>query len=365
MKIQNILSVILDSLRLRTDRIGHLRSTLNHVMVCKVDHFEPFNGKVGIDIAANRMKNWVERYQLCAGKHADADGKHPQHTWFYPPHHDHCFLSDLVVLAKKGFGEIEMHLHHNHMKPFPDTSDSLRAKIMKCIQDYSQYGIFCLPDGSNRFAFIHGDWSLDNSRGPKFCGINDEITILKECGCYADFTFPSLGDAQPVMINKIYYCKDNREKSKSYNIGREIRVGGAPWGDIMMIPGIIGVRWKSRIHRFKPSLEASNLGGRDAATPARVDFIVRNAVTIKGRPEWKFIKLHTHGAPEYNWEANFGGEADAMYTWFESKYNDGKKYKLHYVTAREMYNVIKAAEAGKNGDPNQYRDFEIPPYSYK
>src|SRR5262249_8637394 len=34
---------------------------------------------------------------------------------------------------------------------------------------------------------------------------------------------------------------------------------------------------------------------------------------------------------------------------------------LHYVTAREAYNVAKAAEAGCSGDPNRYRDFEVPP----
>lgn len=338
---------------------------MKHVIVCKVDHFEPFNRGAGPDVARRRMDMWKTGYPACAGKHVDADGRHPQHTWFYPPHLDHGFLPELVALAKQEFGEIEMHLHHNHMDPFPDTSDTLRAKVLKCVQDYSRHGIFCLPDGSRRFAFIHGDWSLDNSRGPAFCGVNDEITILKECGCYADFTFPSLGEAQPAMINKIYYCQDDPERPKSYDAGRELVAGGEPWGDLLMIPGIVGIRWTSRIHPFKPSLEASNLGGRDVATPARVDFLVRNAVTIKGRPEWKFIKLHTHGAPEANWQANLGAEADAMYSRLETKYNDGKKYTLHYVAAREMYNIIKAAEAGKSGDPNQYRDFEIPPYCYK
>jgi len=32
---------------------------------------------------------------------------------------------------------------------------------------------------------------------------------------------------------------------------------------------------------------------------------------------------------------------------------------LHYVTAREMYNIAKAPEAGKTGNPNAYRDFAI------
>ena len=40
-------------------------------------------------------------------------------------------------------------------------------------------------------------------------------------------------------------------------------------------------------------------------------------------------------------------------------FNDGTNFRLHYVTAREMYNIIKAAEAGKSGDPSAYRDFQI------
>ena len=35
--------------------------------------------------------------------------------------------------------------------------------------------------------------------------------------------------------------------------------------------------------------------------------------------------------------------------------------KLHYVTAREVFNLVKAAEAGKSGDPNPFRDFVLPP----
>ena len=35
-----------------------------------------------------------------------------------------------------------------------------------------------------------------------------------------------------------------------------------------------------------------------------------------------------------------------------ARYNDGTNYVLHYVSAREVYNIVKAAEAGKSGDPN-------------
>jgi hypothetical protein len=50
-----------------------------------------------------------------------------------------------------------------------------------------------------------------------------------------------------------------------------------------------------------------------------------------------------------------------MHRYLESRYNDGKRYVLHYVTAREAYNIVKAAEAGEQGDPGRYRDYLLPP----
>lgn len=336
-----------------------------HIMLCIVDHFEPFHGAVPFEQAKIRMDKWKNEYPMFCQKYIDADGRMPQHTWFYPPHLDHCFLKDLVCLCKQGYGEIEMHLHHNHMEPFPDTSETLKAKILKCIEDYSKYGIFCLPDGSKRFGFVHGDWSLDNSLGDDFCGVNNEIEILKECGCYADFTFPSLGSAQPAMVNKIYYVKDNPKRSKSYNWGKELKVKGEPWGDLLMIPGIIGLRWNSRMHRMLPSIESSDISRANFHAEKRIDYWIKNAIVIKGICNWKFIKLHTHGAIEDTVDSLHGKNATLMHQYLKDKYNDGKRYVLHYVTAREMYNIIKAAEDGKEGNPNCYRDYRIPMYSYK
>jgi len=336
-----------------------------HILFCLVDHFEPANRDGGVQTTDERVSAWVERYPHMAGSHRDADGRHPQHSWFYPPHLDHKYLKDLVALCKKGFGEIEMHLHHNHMSPFPDTSESLKAKIMKCIDDYAQYGIFCLPDGSRHFAFIHGDWSLDNACGAEICGVNDEITILKECGCFADFTFPSLGIAQPETINSIYYCKDDPAQPKSYNRGFLLKAGGQPMDELLMIQGIIGLRWASRTHRMRPSIEASNIDKADHPFDARTDYWIKNAIKIAGRPDWCFIKLHTHGGRDIDFDYLLGESADAMYTYLERKYNDGKRYILHYVTAREMFNIAKAAEAGRTGNPGAYRDFVVQPYQYR
>lgn len=336
-----------------------------HIIFCFVDHYEPFHGGVDDECAKKRVQEWVNGYPQMADKHRDADGKTPRHTWFYPPHLDHRFLNDLVKLCLRGYGDIEMHLHHNHMEPFPDTSETLKEKIRKCIEDYSKYGIFCLPNGEKKFGFIHGDWALDNSRGDEFCGVNDEIKILSEMGCYADFTFPTMGKAQPKMVNTFYYAKDNPEEPKSYNSGVPVHVGGNSWGDLMMIQGIMGFRWKSRTHRFKPSIEAANIDKADNPFSSRIDFWVKNGITVEGKPDWVFIKLHTHGGRNVDFDYLFGEYADTMHTYLEQNYNDNKKYFLHYVTAREMYNIIKAAEAGESGNPDKYRDYVIPKYIYK
>jgi len=268
-------------------------------------------------------------------------------------------------LCSRGYGEIEMHLHHDHMPPFPDTSDSLRKKIEDCIESYSRFGIFCLPDGRKTFGFIHGDWALDNSRGGRFCGVNDEIRILSEAGCYADFTFPSLHESQPIKINAIYYVTDNVLKPKSYNSGADVRMGGTPSGDLMMIQGPLGIRFKRKYGLpFFPAVEAAEIQGESRPTLDRMKAWLKADIRVLGREEWIFVKLHTHGAMRQNLEHNIGGVADRFFTELERKYNNPQDGYLDYVTAREMYNIIKAAEAGESGNPGQYRDYLVPKYVY-
>ncbi len=38
---------------------------------------------------------------------------------------------------------------------------------------------------------------------------------------------------------------------------------------------------------------------------------------------------------------------------------DDRRFHYHYVTAREMYNLVRAAEAGWQGDVEGARDFEL------
>ena len=99
-------------------------------------------------------------------------------------------------------------------------------------------------------------------------------------------------------------------------------------------------------------------------TPRRVDAWMRANIHVQGRPEWRFIKIHTHGAStKEDADEILGPELDRALTYMEKAYNDGAHYVLHYVTAREAFNVARAAVDGKQGDPHQYYDYLIPPYA--
>ena len=71
-----------------------------------------------------------------------------------------------------------------------------------------------------------------------------------------------------------------------------------------------------------------------------------------------FIKLHTHGMDARHEEANLGS---AMQTFLRNLVEGAEERKeiLHFVSAREMFNIILAACDGQEGNPGQYRDYHL------
>jgi hypothetical protein len=128
----------------------------------------------------------------------------------------------------------------------------------------------------------------------------------------------------------------------------------------MLIPGPLGLNWKDRRMGIIPRIENADVRRGQPPTPQRVDAWVRAGVHVQGRPDWLFVKIHTHGTQEGDIDTLLGPPVDAMHDYLESAYNDGKQYVLHYVTAREAYNIVKAAEAGMQGNPGAYRDYALP-----
>jgi hypothetical protein len=130
----------------------------------------------------------------------------------------------------------------------------------------------------------------------------------------------------------------------------------------LIFQGPISINFKDWRKIFYPDINTGNIQASDPPIPVRIDEWVRVGVHVKGKPDWIFIKLHTHGAHPPIREMLLSDKMSDMFAYLESKYNDSREYALHYVTAREAYNIAKAAEAGENGNPNEYRNFLIQPY---
>jgi len=331
--------------------------TTRHLLVMFADHFEPSGH---MDYTAH----WIDQFRRCRQRHIDADGRHPQHTFFYPA--EQFLDTEMVMLTgicREGYGEIEVQLHHAG-----DTPTTLTAELRKAIDDFSRHG--CLVTATDPpdtvFGFVHGNWALDNSRmyrGADLCGVNNEISILRRLGCYADFTFPAIETtAQPSIINAFYYATDDPVRPKSHDDGTPMKVGGTPSGDLLIMQGILTIDWKDWSHIFYPSIESGNITHETLPSTHRADVWIATNVHIPGRPEWTFVKLYCHGAVRADSTAMWGAEMDALFDYFETRYNDGTNWMLHYVTAREMYNIARAAEAGHAGNPGKYRDYLIKPY---
>jgi hypothetical protein len=324
-----------------------------HILFFLVDHFEP--GENGA-----MMDRWVAAYPKIAGRHHDSAGRPWQHTWFYPG--EQPIDRNMVALQKLvagGYGETELHLHH-----FNDTEQSARQRFERSIAWFQRFGFLKSADGATHFGFIHGNWSLDNSRGNQFCGNNRELIMLRELGCFADYTFSSIFEvSQPSTVNNIFEATDD-DRPKSYDHGTPLRAGVKPEGDLLIFQGPLLLVPTLKPAKLFLEVENAEIHAAVPVTPRRVDAWVRANIHVEGRPEWRFIKVHTHGGTQdEDADELLGPELDGALSYMERTYNDGVRYVLHYVTAREAFNVARAAADGKRGDPRQYYDYLIPPYA--
>jgi hypothetical protein len=88
---------------------------------------------------------------------------------------------------------------------------------------------------------------------------------------------------------------------------------------------------------------------------------VQQHIHIEGRPEWVFVKVHTHGAPEIEAASLLGDGGRQLHRALRGLCNERDRYVLHYVSAREMFNIAIACMEGRTGDPGQYRNHVLPP----
>jgi len=283
---------------------------------------------------------WLKRWPEVADRHADSKGRHPQYTFFYPQE-EYCaaFLDALADLRRRQVADVDIHIHHDG-----EGEQNFLERMEGFIDNLvNRHGLLRKRNGQAVFGFIHGNWALDNSRPDgRACGLNNEITLLRNLGCYADFTMPSGNSpTQSRMVNTIYWTTDDPLRPRSFDCGVPVEPGKPGAGDLLMIPGPMGIRWSERVI---PRMEAGEIAHNDLATPNRVLRWLRLAPRIGNDI---FVKLHTHGAQERNFTALLlEGGLDNLFRILRQAC-ERLGHELHYVSTWEMRLAVDAAAQKK------------------
>jgi hypothetical protein len=334
-----------------------------HVLLCISDHFEPAWGGADQAKADERVAAWTSQYPKLFGDFRDSDGQPPRHTFFYPiDEYESRHVDALAGLCRQGFGEVEIHLHHDN-----DTAENLHRTLSQFTQLFSQQHELLGRTVSGRpmYGFVHGNWALDNSRPDgRRCGVNNELDVLRRTGCYADFTLPSAPDvSQTRKINSIYYAVGKDGCSKSHEFGFDVGRPPAPQDSLMLIQGPLLLGW-SKGHLI-PRIENGCIQHSQPPTMERLDQWMKANVHVASRPDWLFVKLYTHGATEANQQVLLGDAMVEFHRSLAKRAAGDSQFCFHYVAAREMYNIARAAEAGWEGSVDSARDYEIGPPPFR
>jgi hypothetical protein len=331
-----------------------------HVLICIADHFEPKSYGATRAQGRRRVQTWRQQYPKQFSQFRDSDGRPPRHTFFFPiEEYEPEYLDDLAELCRAGFGEVEIHLHHND-----DTSAGLRDKLVR-FRDLlvERHGLLARhrATGAIGYAFIHGNWALCNARADGcWCGVNNELTILRETGCCVDMTYPSAPNAtQPPIINRIYYAKDIPGRPRSHEVGYFLENGPPPADALLLIQGPLVLDWRKRKWGVVPRLENGCLQTSQPPSIERLESWLRARVQVPGRPDWHFVKLHAHGTEDSAQAALLGEPMVRFHEALAERARANPKFHYHYVTAREMVNLVKAAEAGFQGRVADALDYEL------
>lgn len=323
------------------DRIGRMTASsrpAKRLWVGHTDHFEPY-GLTTLDNAHARMSVWEQQWpRIIEQAPLDADGKPPCFTFFYPQEeYDRGLLNRIAAMTRTGTTDVEIHIHH-----FDETGEGFVKKMETFKRQlHEDHGLLHQHNGRLMFGFVHGNWALDNSHPEGLCcGVKGELQLLRDLGCYADFTMPSLpSPTQSKIVNQIYWTTGDPAKPRGFDRGVAATVGGGTQGDLLMITGPTGLRYRGRLI---PRLENGELAVYDPPTQYRVERWLDLAPRLG---DDIFLKLYGHTAREDNAAELLGdgtrkGSLTLMYRWIAEAARE-RDLELHWASAYQMFCAVE------------------------
>lgn len=346
--------------------LGRTAFEKKHIIFTIADHFEPSwspNGLLNLDDSKRALDNYYKLARKTGESTIDSDGTMFRHTNFYPgEQYDKGILDKLAEMQSEGLGEVEIHLHHGVEKP--DTAENLLRELTE-FRDILADEHRCLSrlDGIGKpmYAFVHGNLALANSCGGRFCGVDEEMQILADTGCYADMSLPSAPDQSQVpLINKIYECGLPLNEKIPHRKGKSVTVNGNSVQLPLIFSGPLIFNWTRRIKGLPiPRIEDGALVSNQPMDLARFRRWQNANITVKGNSEWVFVKLYCHGFFDFDQKASIGEDASRFFNEIIENGDKTGEYKVHFASAREATNMVFAAIDGRKGNPHNFRDYRL------
>ena len=339
---------------------------MKHLILIVGNHFEPsWKSSGGNWDWANqekRLEQWRRKAAAIGRAVTDSDGTPFRHTNFYPAEQYHeGLLNQLAELQADGLGEVEIHLHHGVEQP--DTPENLRRQLVEFRDVITErHKLLSRMPGSSmaRYAFIHGNFALGNMDGGRCCGVDEEMQILAETGCYADMTLPAIPYAsQAPRINAIYQCGRPLHEKGPHWTGKDLAVGDSPTLPILMT-GPLVFDWRRRRCGIPfPRIDDGALAANYPLDLGRLKNWQNAAISVRGRADWVFIKLFCHGFFDHDQDAVIGETIRRSLSEIMEHSERTNEFKLHFATAREAFNITLAALDGNEGNPHLYRNYRL------
>src|SRR6267143_1783045 len=333
-------------------------SSPQHLIFLVANHFEPLTTHEG----RTQLDHWCELARSTGDAIHDHDGTPFRHTNFFPAEqYERRRLEMISALQAEGYGEVEIHFHHGEEEP--DTAENTR-RILADFRDIIAEEHKCLSRENStsppKYAFVHGNWALANSAGGRFCGVDSEMQILAETGCYADFTLPSAPDQSQVpRINAIYRCGKPLTEARPHRSGPGLKVGEKPVLPIIFT-GPLVFDWSRRLHGLPiPRVDDGALAQNYPLSLDRFNRWRGAHISVKGRPDWIFIKLYSHGFFEWDQDAMIGEQLKRFISEVMELGEQTGSFNVHCASAREAFNMLTAAADGREGNPHAYRDYRL------
>jgi hypothetical protein len=339
-----------------------------HVIITIADHFEPgwsVGGVLDHKTQMERIRAYHRMARDTGEAVCDSEGTKFRHTNFYPAEQYHPeILEVLAEMQNEGLGEVEVHLHHGVGRP--DTAENLRSELIN-FRDILAERHQCLSrsDVSEipQYAFVHGNLALANSCGGRFCGVENEMEVLRDTGCYVDMSLPSAPDQSQVgIINQIYEYGGNVRHSVPHRFGKRVAANGKTPVLPLIFTGPLVFDWTRRKRGMPvPRIEDGALTAALGLEPARFRRWLSANVTVAGRPDWIFVKLYCHGFFDQDQSECIGEGAKRFFGELVNESERTGDRQIHFASAREAFNMVQAAIHGNGGGPGLYRDYILTP----